>query len=303
MTVPNDQRQQEQPERYYVDMSSSPPSDEVTRIDENNVVADPTKLSPFEVQELRQILNNNALGKSYNIGRTGTGLTHETADSEYTEFGATTHAWAVFADDPQRRATKTDRVVGTIIIFFQLFTYGLFASEAIEDYQLGVVPVTVSHETCQANNEMPDGDFQCNAEYTSNVDAVVAFFMLAVFLTPDILQAGRAIIKSTSAASNNSASASTIAFACLAGIEVVCAFLSAATAISYQLYIGEVTDAIEVGVGLLFIRELSARAYEGIRHNGVKQYKTFLAMMAFLITGGFIVEWFCERHFASSRIQ
>ena len=95
------------------------------------------------------------------------------ADSNYTEYAETTHAWAVFADNPEKRATKFDRLVGTIIIIFQLFTYYLFAryetahpyicqclvglvivdsvahftqivhfSEAIEDYQLAAVPGT-----------------------------------------------------------------------------------------------------------------------------------------------------------------
>ena len=74
------------------------------------------------------------------------------------------------------------------------------------------------------------------------------------------------------------------------------AFVAAAIAISYQLYIGEVTDAIEVGVGLLFVRELSARAYHGIRHKGVKQYKSFVGMLVALIATGYIVEALCEEY-------
>jgi hypothetical protein len=46
-------------------------------------------------------------------------------------------------------------------------------------------------------------------------------------------------------------------FVCIAGIEVVSAFLAASVAVSYHLFIGEITDAVEVGVGLFFIRELS----------------------------------------------
>lgn len=83
-------------------------------------------------------------------------------------------------------------------------------------------------------------------------------------------------------------------FASLAALEVACAFVAAAIAISFQLYIGEVTDAIEVGVGLLFVRELSARAYHGIRHKGVKQYKAFFAMLILLLVFGFVVEATCE---------
>ena len=73
--------------------------------------------------------------------------------------------------------------------------------------------------------------------------------------------------------------------------------MAAAIAISYQLYIGEVTDAIEVGVGLLFVRELSARAYHGIRHKGVKQYRAFFGMLILLLVLGFVLEATCESWF------
>jgi hypothetical protein len=64
------------------------------------------------------------------------------------------------------------------------------------------------------------------------------------------------------------------------------------------LYIGEVTDAVEVGVGLLFIRELSTRAYHGIRHKGVKQYKSFLSVLVLLVALGFGGEALYEHLFA-----
>ena len=40
-----------------------------------------------------------------------------------------------FADNPKKRASFGDRMVGCFIIFFQLFAYRLFAMEAIEDFQ------------------------------------------------------------------------------------------------------------------------------------------------------------------------
>ena len=238
-----------------------------------------TPLTPHELRQLRRLLNNKNIINN---------LDDETdADSEYSEFPETTHAWAVFADKPQRKATKMDRFVGTSIILFQLFTYSLFVVEALEDYQKGVVPVLISHQDCDASQEQPADNFQCEAEVTSNFDAVVAFFMLSIFLTPEILQALRAVRAAPRWTS-------TMVFASLAAIEVISAFVAAAIAISYQLYIGEVTDAIEVGVGLLFVRELSARAYHGIRHKGVKQYKSFAAMLISLIAGGLLVEATCE---------
>jgi hypothetical protein len=68
-----------------------------------------SSLSPLELARLRELLNG------------------DDADSNYTEYAETTHAWAVFADNPEKRATKFDRLVGTVIIIFQLFTYYLFA--------------------------------------------------------------------------------------------------------------------------------------------------------------------------------
>jgi len=180
--------------------------------------------------------------------------------------------------------------------------------EAIKDYRQGSVPVLTSHGACLAhqgqlnngnnNNNDDDGNnnnnnnsyFTCDAGFTNHFDAFVAFFMLSIFLTPDVLQAARAVAHAPFATP-------TMVFALLAGVEVVGAFLAATVAISYQLFIGEVTDAIEVGVGLLFIRELSSRAYQGIRHKGVKQNKSFFFMLTSLLTLGFLVEYFCESHF------
>jgi hypothetical protein len=233
-----------------------------------------SSLSPLELARLRELLNDD-----------------DEADSNYTEYAETTHAWAVFADNPEKRATKFDRLVGTIIIIFQLFTYYLFASEAIEDYQLAAVPVLVGHQTCLASNEAPYENFQCQAEFTSHMDAFVAFFMLSIFLTPDLLQAVRAIRDAPKWTP-------TIFFATCAGLEVLCAYIAATIAISYNLYIGEVTDAVEVGVGLLFIRELSTRAYHGIRHKGVKQYKSFLSVLVLLVALGFGGEALYEHLFA-----
>lgn len=238
-----------------------------------------SSLTPQEVARLRQLLLTSP-------------LQDDDADSEYTEFAETTHAWAVFADKPEKRATKLDRFVGSVIIAFQLFTYYLFAAEAIEDYQLGQVVVKVSHDTCLASNEEPYQDFGCQAEFTSHFDAFIAFFMLSVFLTPDFLQAARAIRDAP-------LGTPTFVFACLAGVEVVCAYLAATIAISYNLYIGEVTDAVEVGVGLLFIRELSTRAYHGIRHKKGKQYKSFFIVLVLLVAIGFACEAIYERVFAT----
>jgi len=80
----------------------------------------------------------------------------------------------------------------------------------------------------------------------------------------------------------------------LAGIEIVAAYLAACIAISYNLYIGEVTDAVAVGVGLLFIRELSQRAHAGIRYGKVKQYKSFFTVLAALIASGMLMDHLCE---------
>ena len=123
------------------------------------------------------------------------------------------------------------------------------------------------------------------------MDAFVAFFMLSIFLTPDLLQAVRTIRDAPKWTP-------TFFFAICAGLEVVCAYIAATIAISYNLYIGEVTDAVEVGVGLLFIRELSTRAYHGIRHKGVKQYKSFLSVLVLLVALGFGGEALYEHLFA-----
>ena len=87
-------------------------------------------------------------------------------------------------------------------------------------------------------------------------------------------------------------------FAILAGIEVMAAFVAACISVSYHLYIGEVTDAVAVGVGLLFIRELSQQAYAGIRQGKTKQYKSFFTVLGILTACGMLMDPFCEHLFA-----
>ena len=312
-----------------------------------------------EIQELRQLLRyhqeqktwqtraNRSTTSSYSdadivepavvpsLNKTDSGIQPTaTMDSQYDEFPETTHAWAIFADDPkQKTATRFDRLVGCIIIAFQLFTYSLFVKESISDYHSGQVPLTISHADCLAadlrpgyngerqqngnNNNADDvfaqsSGFQCEAGFTDNWDAIVAFFMLGIFLTADFIQAARAI--------KNAPTASGLAFAILAGFEVAWAFVAASVAVSYNLYIGEVTDAVEVGIGLLFVRELSARAYHGIRqkrnrtqnalsccsssshikpNSKIQQYKTFFATLTVLVVIGFIMDPLCQYLFAA----
>jgi len=222
-----------------------------------------------------------------------TARSNDTLDSNYDEYTGTTHAWTVFADDPAKRATTCDRMVGTSIILFQLFTYYVFAKEAIRDYKSSAVPVQISHRLCLASGEAPEANFTCEAMITNNFDNIVAFYMLGVFLSADFLQAARTI-KETSFA--------TIpwCFALLAGLEVVCAFFAATIAISYNLHIGELTDAIEVGVGLLFIRELSAKAYAGLTHKKRKQYRQFFSVVFLVVLIGFILDPMYERMFIPS---
>jgi hypothetical protein len=268
---------QSHPEGHYIEIDSA-------------VFLDDSRLTKQEVMQIRRLLNNNSLKQTLATSAS------TDANSEYSEFPQTTHAWAVFADKPQRNATKTDRFVGTVIIMFQLFTYTLFVMEAIEDYEKGVVPIMISHGNCQAQNENPNDNFTCEAEFTNHFDALVAFSMLSIFLTPEILQATRAVYAAPPLSQ-------TMVFALLAAIEVLYAYVAATIAISYELYIGEVTDAIEVGVGLLFIRELSARAYHGIRHKGVKQYKTFALVVSSLILTAFVVELVCQAALSTQSLQ
>ena len=59
-------------------------------------------------------------------------------DSDETEFLKSTHAWCVSKEiDTNKPEKEIDRIIGAIIIGFQMFTYYLFAAEAIEDYQKG----------------------------------------------------------------------------------------------------------------------------------------------------------------------
>jgi hypothetical protein len=228
------------------------------------------ELTLEEIAQIRQVLDKFE----------GDTLSQSTA-SVYEEFPETTHAWAVFADHPENKASTMDRLVGCMIIIFQLFTYWLFASEAIEDYEKGVVPVMTTHENCMASNESPNENFTCEAEYTNNFDVFVAFFMLGIYLASDFQQAGRAI--------RQAPFVTPFAVACRVGFEVVCAFFAASISISQKLFIGEVTDAIEVGVGLLFIRELSTRAYHGIRQKKTKRYKPFFAILLGTVVVGMLI--------------
>lgn len=257
-----------------------------------------TALAQHEVLQLRRLLNNphNNTHPNAAVGLKPSSSFHSIngADSDYSEFPHTTHAWAVFADHPQRKATFLDRIVGTFVMIFQMFTYYLFASEAIEDYQRGAVSVLVSHDTCQQYDYEPRGEFMCEAEETSHLDAMASFVMLGIFLSSEVLGALRAIRNSYQ--NINTMGIISLIFACLAFMEVLSAYLAAAIAISYQLFIGEVTDAIEAGVGLLFVRELSSRAYDGIRHKGVKQYKSFGFTLMVLVVTGFVVESYCESY-------
>ena len=72
------------------------------------------------------------------------------------------------------------------------------------------------------------------------------------------------------------------------------AFSAAAITISQKLYIGEVTDAIEAGVGLLFVRELSTRAYRGMRRKKKKAYGPFFCVLLLMIGLGMLVHPICE---------
>ena len=286
MTPPPSSTLHENPTSSYVEMNSAPQAGSAQK---SMDMLSPT-LSPHEVYRLRQLLQAPEI-----IAAAAASASMDDADanSEYSEFPETTHAWAVFAGKTNRKATKMDRIVGVAIISFQLFTYALFVAEALDDYQTRTVPVVTTHDQCWANDQQPSEEsLQCQADVTNHWDACVAFFMLSIFLTPEVLQAIRAV-----RAAPVSGTTGTMFFASLAALEVVCAFVAATIAISYQLYIGEVTDAIEVGVGLLFVRELSARAYHGIRHKGVKQYKAFFVMLVFLIFVGFLVEAICETVF------
>lgn len=55
------------------------------------------------------------------------------------------------------------------------------------------------------------------------------------------------------------------------------------------------TDAIEVGVGLLFIRELSSKTYVGIRSGKKRQYTEYIGCLIVLIFIGMCVDPLCER--------
>lgn len=257
-------------------------------------------LTSQEVAKLRQLLARWPAdgppppggNDHYEIPHNDTGISNASADSNYPVFGESTHAWSIFAGSPKKRAGKLDRLVGFMIISFQLFTYWMFASEAIEDYELGKVFVTTGYGDCVMNGESPSEDtLSCEADSTNHFDAFVAYFMLGIFLAGDFIQAFKAI--------RLAEWGSQMVFAALAAVEVVAAYLAASIAVSYNLYIGEVTDAVEVGVGLLFIRELSQRAYAGLQDGGKpKQYKVFFSVLAALVVIGMAIDPLCELVFA-----
>ena len=237
---------------------------------------------PHNGKDLKSLAASTVVSKSWSV------------DSDYSAFGESTHAWAVFADNPKKRAGVLERIVGTMIILFQLFAYRLFAMEAINDFQSGQVPVLIKHSDCLDTNQELDLngwgnnnglELQCEAEFTNSMDAFVAYIMLGIFLSEDCLQAIRAI-------RNAPILSGTQLFALFAGIEVICAFFAASIAVSYNLFIGEVTDAVEVGVGLLFIRELSQKTYSAIRLHGnhQKQYYSFFICLSILLIIGMIMD-------------
>lgn len=258
--------------------------DSATRLDITDEISqralETAPLTQQELVHIRWLLrqNNQTPAKPTEIAPSLTSVS-----SNYEAFAGSTHAWVVFADNPEKRASSCDRAVGVLIIIFQIFTYFLFAREAILDYKYSPVPVMISHKRCQEYDQAPVDNFTCEALQTNVLDNLVAFFMLGIFLAADFLQAGRAIRDAPIDGTT------TVLFALLAGVEVLAAYLSASIAISYNLHIGEVTEAVEVGVGLLFIRELSSRAYAGLRYKRQKQYVSFFAVVAVLLLGGFIL--------------
>ena len=190
-------------------------------------------LTPYEISRLRSLLAPSANGPDDPAGLAAALST----DSDYPGFHDSTHAWAVFADDPRKSATWQDRMVGILIIVFQLYTYSVFASEAVIDYQLSHVPVMIRHEVCVEASYTPDAsNLECEAEFTNNNDAFVAFFMLGIFLSGDMIQAIRVLWNAPRGVPK--------LFAMLASLEVLSAFGAACLSVSYNLYRGEVTDAV-----------------------------------------------------------
>jgi hypothetical protein len=234
---------------------------------------------------------NMMIPANLSMASTAKSCSTSTVNSDYPVFGKSTHAWAIYADAPKKRAGKLDRLVGIFIICFQLFTYYLFAAEAIEDFKEGQVPVTTSHMDCWSTENSPTEDqLVCEAGRTHDLDSFVAFFMLGIFLAADFIQAFKVI--------RIAECGSQAVFAAFAVIEVVAAYSAATMAVAYQLYVGEVTDAVEVGVGLLFIRELSQRTYSGLQDSdegkGAKRYKVFFSVLGALVVVGMFTEHLCE---------
>ena len=148
--------------------------------------------------------------------------------------------------------------------------------------------VTTTHGYCVASDFAPQQNFLCEADKTYLGDAFVSFFMLGIFLASDVQQALRSIRKA------RSLSWVALVLALVIALEVFCAFVAASISISQKLYIGEVTDAIEAGVGLLFVRELSTRAYRGMRKKTKKAHVLFFCVLTLMIGLGMLVHPLCE---------
>lgn len=288
---------------YYIELSNTADITDVSRKSVSH-----QSLTSQEVAMIRQLLagvvdqpvDRRDVMRSAELRSVTTTSDSASVNSNYPEFRRSTHAWAVFADDPQKRATSMDRFIGVLIIVFQLFTYWIFAREAIKDYQRGQVYVKTSHSNCIESNQQPGQDtslFTCEANFTDYFDAFIAYFMLGVFLTGDFLKAARVVCAAPPLG------ITTLLFASLTAIEIVAAYLAACISVSYHLYIGELTDAVAVGVGLLFIRELSQRAYTGIRYGNTKQYTSFFGVLAVLIGIGMMMDPLCEYLFVDKQYR
>ncbi|KAL9187710.1 hypothetical protein ACHAXT_006088 [Thalassiosira profunda] len=256
-------------------------------------------LSPHEIAVIRRFLNSGDRGGLSKEERSQTPMQDEqfrsslqsapSAESEQSEFRQTSHAWLIREESDRaalKQRNRIDRVVGALIVGFQLFTYYLFAIEAIEDYRQGPVAVYTTHGACLESGFSPEDNLLCDAEKAYPGDSFVSFFMLSMYLASDVQQALRSLKKATSWL--------TLLSAAFVALEVLTAFIAASISISQKLYVGEVTDAIEAAVGLLFIRELSTRAYEGIKQQ--KKRRAYLSFFLVLVSGvvlGMLVHPIC----------
>jgi hypothetical protein len=244
-------------------------------------------LTEDEILHLRALLSSPPFSNTNRTADPMALANSMSTDSEYPHFDKSTHAWAVFADDPRKSATWQDRMVGLLIIAFQLYTYAVFAAEAIDDFHNGFVSVTINHKACVADAYTPDPyHLQCDADFTDNKDALVAFVMLGIFLSGDMIQAIRVLYEAPHGGPK--------LFASLALLEVSAAFFAACLSVSYNLYKGDVTDAVSAGVGLLFIRELSSKTYTGLRNGKRRQYYEYFGCLLALVSIGMCMDPLCE---------